>query len=283
MHTALQTELEERVAAGRGAGGRPDVSVVVPVYRNAETLEELYRRLRDALEAERTDFEMIFVDDACPAGSLAVLKRLAQHDRRVAALVLARNSGQHRAVLAGLSRARGNWAVVLDADLQDPPEVVPALLRRGEEARAPVVFAGRRGRYESRGRLLSSRLFKRLLHIASGVPVDAGLFVALRRDAVERLLSLRGPEPFVTAMIGCARLSSVSVSVERSTRPSGSSAYSSLARLRSARRAFAWVLAWKLRRLESAAPRQSHTYAPVREFVGAGFEPEEFLHGPRQG
>jgi glycosyltransferase involved in cell wall biosynthesis len=216
----------------------------VPVYRNAEMLHELYRRLLRVLEAWQLSFEVLFVDDACPAGSLTVLKGLAQRDPRVAVLALKRNVGQHRAVLAGLAHVRGEWTVVMDADLQDPPEAIPYLLAKGQEGFA-AVFAGRRGRYESAFRLFTSRLFKRLLHLLCGVPADACLFVALNRPMVERLLTLGGPHPFIVAMIGCTRLPLTSIPVVRARRPSGSSAYSFWGRLRNSWRAVAWVLAWK--------------------------------------
>ncbi len=225
----------------------PEVSVVIPVYRNADTLSSLYQRVRQMLETQELTYEVVFVDDACPDGSLPALEELARADPRVGVLALERNVGQHRAVLAGLSCARGEWVVVLDADLQDPPEAIPALLAKAREGYA-AVFAGRRGRYESPARLLTSRLFKWLLHKASGVPPDAGLYVVLNREMVERLLAMRGPSPFVVAMIGCAGLPMASIPVERSPRPGGRSAYSFRGRLRSGWRGVAWTLSWKWRR-----------------------------------
>lgn len=215
----------------------------MPVYRNADTLVELHDRLRAALRDERV--ELIFVNDACPAGSAAVLRKLAA-DPGTVVLTLERNVGQHRAVLVGLARARGAWTVVLDADLQDPPEAVPLLLARAAVGDVGAVFAGRRGTYESRLRLLTSRLFKRTLHALCGVPPDAGIFAAVSKRTVERVLAMRGPAPFVVAMIGCAGLPMTSIPVERAPRPNGSSAYSTRGRARSAWRAFVWVLAWRL-------------------------------------
>jgi glycosyltransferase involved in cell wall biosynthesis len=152
-------------------------------------------------------------------------------------LALERNVGQHAAVMIGLAFSRGDWTVILDADLQDPPEAIPRLLAAAGPGTA-AVFAGRRGAYESPSRLAASRLFKLLLHLAAGVPRDAGLYVALRRDAVDGLLRLQTDRPFVTAMIGCLGLEMVSVPVERAVRPIGGSAYSLLGRLRLATRAF---------------------------------------------
>jgi glycosyltransferase involved in cell wall biosynthesis len=227
------------------AGTAPDVSVVVPVFRNAETVRELRDRLARALHGSGESFEIVFVDDACPDGSAGALEELAREDARVSVLSLARNLGQHRATLAGLERTRGEWVVILDADLQDPPEAIPMLLARAR-AGADAVFAGRRGRYESAGRLFTSRLFKRLLARLCDLPPDAGMFVVLSRRAVTRVLSMGGRRPFVVAMIGCTGLPRVSIPVERAPRASGESAYGCWGRLRSGLRAIAWGLGYRI-------------------------------------
>ena len=212
------------------------VSVVVPVYRNEATLRELHRRLALALEPET--FELVFVDDASPDGSRAELRQMAAADPRVVLVELDRNGGQQRALLRGLREARGEWAVTLDADLQDPPEAIPLLL--AARGGADVVFAARRGRYESRGRMLTSRAYKRVLHAVGGVPADAGSFVALNRGAIERVLELDGPS--LPALIGAAGVRVASVPVVRAPRPDGRSAYSAGARVRVAARTLRWAL-----------------------------------------
>jgi glycosyltransferase involved in cell wall biosynthesis len=257
-----------------------DVSIVLPVYRNADTVLELHRRLCQVLEREKLRFEILFVEDACPRGSLGVLEALAERDSRVAVLALERNVGQHRAVLEGLAYARGKWTVVMDADLQDPPEAIPILLAKGQEGFA-AVFAGRRGRYESRARLLTSRVFKGLLHLLCGTPKDAGIFVAMNQAMTERLLTMGGPAPFVGAMIGCAGLPMASIPVVRTERGVGNSAYSFGGRLTAGWRAIAWVLAWKWRRVAgrmspSFEPRVRHGHAHsvssrVTRHIGARF------------
>jgi glycosyltransferase involved in cell wall biosynthesis len=223
----------------------PEVSVVVPLYRTADTLPELYRRLSRALEG-RT-FELVLVDDACPDGSGAAAAALAAADERVRVLSLPRNRGQHAAVLVGLAEARGGWVVALDGDLQDPPEAVPELLAAARDLGVPVVFAGRRGRYQSRARLLTSRAYKHTLALLAGVPRDAGLFVAVRRPVVDEVLRMDGARrPSVVAMIGCTGAPSRSIPVERARRPSGESSYGTWGRLTLGWRAVAWVVAWRL-------------------------------------
>jgi len=255
--------------AGTDAPQDLHVSIVVPVYRNADMLRELYRRLRGTLEPQQLSFDVIFVDDACPTGSLPVLESLARSDPRVTVLALERNVGQHRAVLAGLAYARGDWAVVMDADLQDPPEAIPPLLAKGQEGFA-AVFAGRRGWYESPLRLLTSRLFKGLLHLLTGTPADAGIFVAMSRLMVKRLLTVGGPHPMIVAMIGCTGLPMVSIPVARAQRQTGSSAYTSWGRLKSGWRAITWVLDWKWRTARHA-PGRGTDMPPIKAYLGARF------------
>jgi hypothetical protein len=134
----------------------------------------------------------------------------------------------------------------MDADLQDPPEAIPALLAVAREGYSGV-FATRRGRYESRRRLLTSKVFKRALHALCAVPIDAGAFVALDRALVDELVAVRGGGPSIVAMIGCSRRPIASVPVARDRRPEGRSAYSSWRRLRSGTEALAWVLRRRLR------------------------------------
>jgi hypothetical protein len=180
-----------------------------------------------------------------------VLRELAQGDESIIVVELGANRGQHAAVFAGLERAQGEWTVLLDADLQDPPEAIPRLLAAARPG-ADAVFAGRRGSYESSPRLLTGRLYRRLLRRIAGTPADAGIFVALSRRTVERLLEMRAlmPErpPQVVAMIGCAGVEVASVPVRRDQRLVGASSYTLTGRLRSAAQALAWATAWRLRR-----------------------------------
>lgn len=215
------------------------LSVVVPVYHNSATLEELYRRLSAALSPRAERLELIFVDDASPDGSWAILERLAHQDPRVVAIALASNLGQHRAVLVGLADAGGDQVVVLDADLQDPPELIPLLLERLRHGYA-AVFAGRRGRYESLGRLATSRVFKRILHWLARVPPDAGMFLVMDRRMVTRLLELARTGPFVVAMIGRTDLPLDSIPVRRAGRTAGRSAYTGWRRLKLGWAALRW-------------------------------------------
>jgi polyisoprenyl-phosphate glycosyltransferase len=221
------------------------VSVILPVYRNADTVVELHARLTRALEGEG-ELELIFVNDACPGGSGPVLAQLAARHPEVRLFTNERNQGQRLAVWRGVREARGDLIVTMDADLQDPPEAVPVLLRALRESGAGAVFAGRRGEYQSAMRMATSRLFKRVVHGLTGLPPDAGAFLAMTREARDRIVKLEVASPYLPALLCGTRMRLISIPVERAERKSGTSAYSEWARLR-----MAWTglaAAWKVRR-----------------------------------
>ena len=211
------------------------VAVVVPVYRNAATLAPLVGRLAAALDGR--DWRVHLVVDASPDDSADVARRLA--GPRVAVSVLARNVGQHKTLEEGLRReADADAWVCLDADLQDPPEAVPLLLDRLATGPA-AVFAGRRGSYETPLRLLTGRVHRAVLSRLTGLPPDAGAFLAL--DGRARNAVLRLSAPSLVAAIGAARLPTASVPVTRDERAEGDSAWTTRARLRQSARTLAWA------------------------------------------
>jgi glycosyltransferase involved in cell wall biosynthesis len=214
------------------------VAVVVPVYGNETTLRPLVAQLGAALAGH--DWSVRLVVDASPDGSAEVARELAD-DPRVVAQVLPSNVGQHRALAVGLAAAEGADAwVCLDADLQDPPEAVPDLLDRLAPGDVAAVFAGRRGSYEGPLRLLTGRAHRALMARLTGLPADAGAFLALDAQAREAVLRLQGPS--LVAAIGAARLPASSVPVERAARGTGRSAWTTRARLRQSVRTLAWTL-----------------------------------------
>jgi hypothetical protein len=219
------------------------VSVVVPVFGNSSTVDELYERLSAALGDVL--LEVVFVDDACPAGSGAVLARLASREPRVRVVTHAHNQGQNEAILSGFRTARGEIIAVMDADLQDPPEAVPRLLAR-LDADADVVFADRRGRYEGLGRLATGKFYRRWIAALTGLPRGATLFLALRRSLAERLGTQREARPYVLPMIAFAGARTANVPVERAPRADGRSAYAGLARVSLGLSITVTVLQWRL-------------------------------------
>ena len=217
--------------------GAVEVAVVAPVYTNAATLPLLVGRVRVALGDRRWRLRLVI--DGSPDDSLVVAGRLAAEDARVRVTALIANVGQHAALLRGLVEEPGAAAwVCIDADLQDPPEAVPLLLDRLAAGDVDAVFAGRRGAYEGRVRLAGGRLHRAVLTALTGLPLDAGAFVALGPRARGAVLHLAPPS--VVAAIGVARLPVASLPVERSPRAEGRSAWTGGARLRESVRTLAW-------------------------------------------
>ena len=211
------------------------VAVVVPVYRNAATLPELADRLARALAGR--DWHLHLVVDASPDDSAEVARSLPG----VKVTALERNVGQHKALEHGLAAEpdAGAW-VCLDADLQDPPEAVPLLLDRLARGDVDAVFAGRRGRYETGLRLLTGRVHRGLVARLTGLPPDAGAFLALGPRARAEVLAARAPSLVVA--VGAARLPVASLPVERAERAEGTSAWTARARARQSARTLRWVL-----------------------------------------
>ncbi len=216
-----------------------EVAVVTPVYGNRDTLEDLVERIDAALVGRR--WRLRFMVDGSPDDSLAVARALAAADDRLAVTHLTANVGQHRALTRGLAAeaSAASW-VCLDADLQDPPEAVPVLLDRLAAGDVGAVFAGRRGTYQSSVRSVTGRLHRRVLARISGLPPDAGAFVALGPVARDAVVTLRSPS--IVAAIGASGVPAVSVPVLRSTRPSGRSAWTTPARLSQSGRTLAWAV-----------------------------------------
>ena len=215
---------EDDVVAAPG----PSLSVVVTLFDEAGTLEELQRRLTAALGTFDRSYEVLYVDDGSTDGSFAILERLHAHDPHIRAVRLKRNAGQHPAMHAGLSRARGEIVVTMDGDLQNLPEDVPRLVE-AVEAGYDVASGRRAARHDSWGRTLPSRLINGMLRRFTGVAIsDFGCaFNAYRREAVEPMLGSIGRQKFTKALVLSGGASVVEVDVGHAARQ-GASRYSPL-------------------------------------------------------
>ncbi len=217
----------------------PRLAVVVPVYRNEATLAPLAERLAAALEGR--DWRLRLVIDASPDDSVRVAVGLSAADPRIAVSGLTVNGGQHAALAHGLAaEPDADVWVCLDADLQDPPEAVPQLLDRLARGDVEAVFAGRRGAYESPLRRLTGTAHRRLAARLTGLPPDAGAFLAMGRRVREGVLSAEAPS--IVLAVGLARRPVTSVPVARDRRAEGRSAWTARARLRQSARSLAWAL-----------------------------------------
>jgi undecaprenyl-phosphate 4-deoxy-4-formamido-L-arabinose transferase len=223
-----ETQVRETAVPDGDAGGVPELSVVVTLFDERATLEELHRRLTETLEAFGRAYEILYVDDGSTDGTFATLERIHEADMRVRAVRLKRNVGQHPAMHAGLSRIRGGIVVTMDGDLQNPPEDVPRLVE-AVEAGYDVASGRRAARHDSWGRTLPSRLINGMLRRFTGVDIsDFGCaFNAYRRDAVEPMLGAIGRQKFTKALVLSGGATVVEVDVGHAARQ-GASRYSPL-------------------------------------------------------
>ena len=212
------------------------VSLVVPVFNEAETLPRLLARLRTALVA--LNWEVIFVDDGSTDHSLDIIRLAAMNDGRIKVIGFSRNFGQQAAVTAGLDFADGDAVVVMDADLQDPPELVPhmvELLKRGYDVVSPQ-RAAREG--ETLLKRWSAALFYRVMAQVSerGLAVDVGDFRLFSRRAVLVLRKLREQHRFMRGLVAWLGLKEAILPFDRPVREAGETKYTLLEMVR-----FAWT------------------------------------------
>jgi dolichol-phosphate mannosyltransferase len=208
-----------------GTRGLRLLSVVAPVYDEEATIDEFYVRVCQALEG--LNFELVLVDDGSSDGSPEALNRLAAADPRVRVVYLSRNFGHQTALTAGLDHARGDAVVMLDADLQDPPELIPRMLdhwRRG----CDVVYAVREQREgESRFKLATARWFYTLFDKLAQVELqhNSGDFRLLDRRPLDALLSMRERNRFLRGMTVWVGYTQAAVPYKRDPRYAGETKY----------------------------------------------------------
>ncbi len=207
---------------------RPSFSVVVPLYNEAENVAPLLRRISTALEpvAREYDHEIVLVNDGSTDGTLRAIR--AEMQRRAIVLVnLSRNFGHQLAATAGLELATGDAVILMDGDLQDPPELIASFLQKWREG-YDVVYAVRRSRKgESGFKLFTARAFyriiKRLTKIA--IPLDAGDFRLMSRRAVEAVRRLPERHRFLRGMVSWVGFNQVAIEYDRDVRYSGTTKY----------------------------------------------------------
>jgi dolichol-phosphate mannosyltransferase len=206
---------------------QPELSVVIPVYNEQENLSALYSRLVAVLDAEHIDFEIVFVDDGSRDQSVELLKELESSDKRIVVVELARNFGHQVAITAGLDFGRGKAIAVMDADLQDPPEVLPEFIAKWREG-LDVVYAIREKRKESWFKRTCYALFYRLLRRVANVdiPLDAGDFCVMDRRIVDLLKSMPERSRFIRGIRSWVGLNQTGLPFERHARHAGTTKYS---------------------------------------------------------
>ena len=204
----------------------PLISVVVPVYKAENCLDELYQRLRQALETISPDFEIVLVEDCGGDRSWEVIERLAKQDARVKGIQFSRNFGQHYGITAGLDHCSGDWVVVMDCDLQDRPEEIPRLYAKAQEG-YDIVLARRGRRQDPLLKRFTSWLFYKLFSYLADIEYDGetGNFRIMSRKVVESFRKMREQLRFFGGLVQWLGFPTASIEVQHAGRHEGQSSY----------------------------------------------------------
>ena len=206
---------------------KPTYTIVGPVYNEIAILPEFYRRVKDVMERLGESWELILVDDGSSDGTTTIMRQLAAEDPHVRPVIFARNFGHQLAVTAGLDYARGEATVIIDSDLQDPPEVIPDLIARWKEG-YEVVFAVRTEREgETWFKLFTASIFYRLIYKITDVdiPLDTGDFRLLDRKVVNVMKQMRERHRFLRGMSVWVGFQQIGVPYRRAARFAGQTKY----------------------------------------------------------
>lgn len=205
----------------------PVLSVVIPLLNEAEVLNETYRVLKKHLDALAETYEIIFVDDGSTDGSRSILASLVLTDPAVRVVYLARNFGHEMATTAGLQHARGQAAVVMDADLQDPPELIAEFVAKWRAGYQVVYGVRQQRRGETRLKKLTSFLFYRLMGLIADVPIpaDTGDFRLMDRRVLDVYRQFEEEPRFFRGLIGWVGFKQVGVPFVRRERAGGRTKY----------------------------------------------------------
>lgn len=233
----------------------PHLSVVIPVYKAEQCLDELYLRLKAALESVSSDFEIVMVEDCGGDNSWQVIERLAATDPRVRGVQFSRNFGQHYGITAGLNVCQGDWVVVMDCDLQDRPEEIPRLYAKAQEG-YDVVLARRGVRRDSVLKRMTSWLFYKTFSYLADIEYDgeSGNFRIMSRKVVTNFRRMGEQLRFFGGLVQWMGFPTASIEVEHAERFEGKSTYT-------------FAKLWKL----AAETIIAHSDKPLRLAVRFGF------------
>lgn len=206
----------------------PALSVVVPVYNEEAVLPEFYEKLSAALKKTSLPYEILFINDGSADATPAILTQFKSHDTAVRTFHFSRNFGHQLAVKAGIDHARGEAVVIIDADLQDPPEEIPALVSKWKEG-YDVVYAVRAQRDgETFFKKWTAAVYYRLVRRIASVPIpaDTGDFRLISAEVAEVIRGIREQSPYLRGLIAWAGFRQIGVSIHRQPRFSGRTKYS---------------------------------------------------------
>ncbi len=203
------------------------ISVVVPMYFEEKVAQECYRRLTEVMEKVNYNYELVFINDGSTDNTLPILRGIAEEDERVKVIDFSRNFGHQVAVTAGVDNALGDAIVIIDADLQDPPELIPEMIKLWENG-YDVVYAKRKKRKgESAFKLATAKYFYKFLDYMSDIriPKDTGDFRLIGRNVADAFKAMPEKNRFIRGMIAWAGYKQIPIEYERDKRFAGETKY----------------------------------------------------------
>ena len=202
------------------------ISVVIPVYGCRKALPELHRRLTESLSGISDQYEILYVNDACPQDSWSEIERICSEDKHAIGIEMARNFGQMKAILAGLDHSCGQYVVVMDCDLQDRPEEIPKLYAKTQEG-FDIVFARRAHRRDGKMKVFVSKMFYKLYEYASDTDYDGSIsnFSMANRRVIDYYCSMREQSRSYVIYLKWLGFRQAYVDVEHDERFEGKSSY----------------------------------------------------------
>lgn len=203
------------------------LSVVIPVYKAEEIIEELVNRLKSSLEFASGNYQLILVDDGSNDNSWAVIESICIKQPQIKAIKLSRNFGQHHAITAGLDYCNGDWVVVMDCDLQDRPEEIIQLYQKAQQG-FDIVLAQRNNRTDSFWKKILSKLFYKLYSYLTGIKYDGTVanFGIYNRKVIDSIKVMKEPMRAFSPMVRWVGFTKTSIKVEHGKRFSGKTTYS---------------------------------------------------------
>jgi len=202
-------------------------SIIAPIYNERDNLSELHRRITEVMDSTGESWELILVDDGSSDSSTDMIRELAKKDKRVRPVIFARNFGHQVAVTAGLDYSRGDAVVIIDADLQDPPELILEMAKKWKEG-YEVVYAVRAEREgESWFKLWTASMFYRIIYRITDVkiPLDTGDFRLIDRKVVNVMNKMRERHRFLRGMSAWVGFKQIGIEYKRAARVAGETKY----------------------------------------------------------
>ena len=204
------------------------ISIVIPVYNEEKVLEISYNKIKNILEnIEKYDYEIIFINDGSKDNSLNILEGITNANDKAKVISFSRNFGQEAALTAGLKYVTGNAIVIIDADLQDPPELIPEMLKLWEQGNEVIYGKRKRRKGESAFKLLTAKMFYKTLNALSDVqiPKDTGDFRLVDKKVVEVINSMPEHNKFIRGLFSWVGFKQYAYEYKRNERIAGKSKY----------------------------------------------------------